>query len=52
MEVVKVAGVPPACPPILMENPPRLHTWLLPDISTYQVSWDAAKNTFPLVLHI
>lgn len=39
LEVVKVVGVPPAYPPILMANPPPLllHTWLLPGISTYQV---------------
>lgn len=42
LEVVKVVGVPPAYPPFRMENPPRLllHTWLLLDISTYQVGLD------------
>lgn len=39
LKVVKVVGVPPAYPPILMANPLPLllHTWLLPGISTYQV---------------
>lgn len=38
-QVVKVVGVPQAYPPTLMANPPPLllHTWLLLDISTYQL---------------
>lgn len=60
LEVVKVVGVPQAYPPTLMANPPPLllHTWLLLDISTYQVghnrtAWLAAQLLiFPTSLHI
>lgn len=59
LEVVKVVGVPPAYPPILMANPPLLllHTWLLPGISTYQVghgrtTWVVTQLLiFPTSLH-
>lgn len=49
LEVVKVVGVPPAYPPILMANPPPLllHTWLLPGISTYQVGF--TRSAWPAI---
>lgn len=60
LEEVKVVGVPPAYPPILMANPLPLllHMWLLPGISTYQVghnhtTWIVTQlYNFPTSLHI